>query len=69
MQPHVSQESSNPGISPATLEKPTYSDSSGAIFSMYMRQAPKFDEEILENWKGGAEGILGFVCCESLQLG
>ena len=64
MQSHVPrQESSyqNPGFSPAVPEKATYSDSSGAIFSMYISRAQKFDEENAENWKGGAEGILVFV--------
>ncbi|KAF8486401.1 hypothetical protein DFH94DRAFT_713162, partial [Russula ochroleuca] len=42
-------------------EKTTYSDSSGAIFSMYITRAEKFDEENAENWKGGADGILVFA--------
>ena len=63
MQSHDPQDSScqNPGFSPAFREKTTYSDSSGAIFSMYISRAQKFDEENAENWKGGAEGILVFV--------
>jgi hypothetical protein len=63
MQLHGPQESSyqNPGFSPAVPEKTTYGDSSGAIFSMYISRAKKFDEENAENWKGGAEGILVFV--------
>ena len=39
----------------------TYSDPSGAIFSMYITRALKFDDENVENWKGGADGILVFV--------
>ncbi|KAN0130549.1 hypothetical protein V8E53_011635, partial [Lactarius tabidus] len=39
----------------------TYSDPSGAIFSMYITRAVKFDREDVENWKGGAEGILVFT--------
>ncbi|KAF8268502.1 hypothetical protein EI94DRAFT_1152566 [Lactarius quietus] len=39
----------------------TYSDPSGAIFSMYITRALKFDDENVENWKGGAEGILVFT--------
>ena len=39
----------------------TYSDPSGAIFSMYISRALKFDHENVENWKGGADGILVFV--------
>ena len=67
MQSHDFQDSScqNPGFSPAFREKTTYSDSSGAIFSMYITRAQKFDEENAENWKGGAEGILVFVRSES----
>ena len=63
MQFHAPQESSyqNPGFSPAVPEKKTYSDSSGAIFSMYISREKKFDEGNTENWKGSAEGILVFV--------
>ncbi|KAF8261486.1 hypothetical protein EI94DRAFT_1606600, partial [Lactarius quietus] len=39
----------------------TYSDPSGAIFSMYIVRALKFDRENVENWKGGADGILVFT--------
>ena len=39
----------------------TYSDPSGAIFSMYTTRARKFDRENVENWKGGAQSILIFV--------
>ncbi|KAI9434955.1 hypothetical protein H4582DRAFT_726870 [Lactarius indigo] len=39
----------------------TYSDSSGVIFSMYIDRAQKFDDEIVENWKGGADSILVFT--------
>ncbi|KAN0130556.1 hypothetical protein V8E53_011642, partial [Lactarius tabidus] len=39
----------------------TYSDPSGAIFSMYITRALKFDDENVENWKGGADGILVFT--------
>ena len=45
-----------------TAQKETkYSDPSGAIFSMYITRALKFDDENVENWKGGADGILVFV--------
>ena len=54
-------------LNPTFLGQPTHSDSSGAIFSMYISRAQKFDEENLENWKRGADGILVFVCSESLQ--
>ncbi|KAH8991213.1 hypothetical protein EDB92DRAFT_1798428, partial [Lactarius akahatsu] len=39
----------------------TYSDPSGAIFSIYLTHASKFDDEDVENWKGGADGILVFT--------
>jgi hypothetical protein len=42
-------------------EKPTYSDSSGAIFSMYIDRAKRVDKEKLDNWDGHANGILLFV--------
>ncbi|KAN0132401.1 hypothetical protein V8E53_009827 [Lactarius tabidus] len=41
-------------------EKLTYSDSSGAIFSMYVDKAQKFNKENAENWDGQANGILLF---------
>ncbi|KAI9449808.1 hypothetical protein BJY52DRAFT_223148 [Lactarius psammicola] len=41
--------------------KTTYSDPSGAIFSMYITRALKFDDENVENWKGGADSILIFT--------
>ncbi|KAI9441112.1 hypothetical protein BJY52DRAFT_1128919, partial [Lactarius psammicola] len=39
----------------------TYSDPSGAIFSMYISRALKFDDENVENWNGGADAILVFT--------
>ncbi|KAH8983808.1 hypothetical protein EDB86DRAFT_2833803 [Lactarius hatsudake] len=45
----------------ATPEKTTYNDSSGAIFSIYITQAQKMDEENVENWKGIADRILIFA--------
>ncbi|KAH8983787.1 hypothetical protein EDB86DRAFT_2811198, partial [Lactarius hatsudake] len=39
----------------------THSDSSGAIFSMYITRAQEFDDENVENWKGGADSILVFT--------
>ncbi|KAH9173713.1 hypothetical protein EDB89DRAFT_684384 [Lactarius sanguifluus] len=42
-------------------KKTTYSDPSGAIFSMYITRALKFDDENVENWKGGADSILVFT--------
>ena len=42
-------------------DETTYTDPSGAIFSMYITRALKFDRENVESWKGGADGILIFV--------
>ncbi|KAH9173707.1 hypothetical protein EDB89DRAFT_1849834, partial [Lactarius sanguifluus] len=44
-----------------TPEKATYNDSSGAIFSIYIAQAQKIDEDNVENWKGVADRILIFT--------
>jgi hypothetical protein len=44
-----------------TPEKTTYDDSSGAIFSMYINQAQKLDEDNVETWTGVADRILIFV--------
>ncbi|KAH8978309.1 hypothetical protein EDB86DRAFT_3108778 [Lactarius hatsudake] len=53
-----SQEASDDTTAP---KKTTYSDPSGAIFSMYITRALKFDDENVENWKGGADSILVFT--------
>ena len=35
------------------------------IFSMFMSRVTKFeDDKNVENWKGGADGILVFVRCQ-----
>ncbi|KAH8995453.1 hypothetical protein EDB92DRAFT_1943456 [Lactarius akahatsu] len=44
-----------------TPEKATYSDSSGAIFSIYITHTQHLDEENVENWKGVADRILIFT--------
>ena len=57
-----------------TPKETTYSDPSGAIFSMYITRALKFDDETVENWKIGADGILvfvrfcTFVCLQALTV-
>ncbi|KAI0260426.1 hypothetical protein BC834DRAFT_544275 [Gloeopeniophorella convolvens] len=38
-----------------------YSDSSGAIFSMYLDKAQKVDDDKAENWRRSAESILTFT--------
>ena len=62
---HSSQCTCNVTLAP---EKPTYSDSSGAIFSMYIAKGQKFDKENADNWDGQANGILLFVCSCSLPI-
>ncbi|KAH9173702.1 hypothetical protein EDB89DRAFT_1849698, partial [Lactarius sanguifluus] len=57
-QQHPSQ---NAGDNTTAPKEATYSDSSGTIFSMYMTRALEFDDENVENWKGGADSILLFV--------
>ncbi|KAH9054999.1 hypothetical protein EDB87DRAFT_1795483 [Lactarius vividus] len=44
-----------------TPEKATYSDSSGAIFSIYITHARNLDEDNVENWKNVADRILVFT--------
>ncbi|KAH8977819.1 hypothetical protein EDB86DRAFT_3091418 [Lactarius hatsudake] len=44
-----------------TPEKATFNDSSGAIFSIYIAQAQKIDEDNVENWKGVADRMLIFT--------
>ncbi|KAI0260427.1 hypothetical protein BC834DRAFT_831833, partial [Gloeopeniophorella convolvens] len=41
--------------------KVPYSDSSGAIFSMYLDKAQKVDDDKAENWRRSSEGILVFT--------
>ncbi|KAI0300852.1 hypothetical protein BC826DRAFT_905448, partial [Russula brevipes] len=38
-----------------------HGDSSGALFSMYLSRAEKFDKERSESWQGNADGILVFT--------
>ncbi|KAH9033168.1 hypothetical protein EDB83DRAFT_2296464 [Lactarius deliciosus] len=62
----VSQQQENPSQNvkwdaSVTPEKATYNDSSGAIFSIYIAQAQKIDEDNVENWKGVADRILIFT--------
>jgi len=38
-----------------------YADSSGPLFSMYLKLAGEVDGKMTENWKGDADGILIFV--------
>ena len=39
----------------------TYTDPSGAIFSMYTTRGLKIDGENVENWQEGSQSILIFV--------
>ena len=57
--------SQNAGRDTDAQNETTHSDPSGVIFSMYMSRVQKFeDEKNVENWKGGADGILVFVRCQ-----
>ncbi|KAH9037355.1 hypothetical protein EDB84DRAFT_1142497 [Lactarius hengduanensis] len=51
----------NAGDGTTAPKEITYSDSSGTIFSMYINRALEFDDENVENWKGGADSILLFT--------
>jgi hypothetical protein len=39
----------------------SYTDGSGALFSMYLDRAEEEDRRVAESWKGDADGILVFV--------
>ncbi|KAI0265911.1 hypothetical protein BC834DRAFT_824337, partial [Gloeopeniophorella convolvens] len=39
----------------------SFSDGSGALFSMYLERAEEEDKKITESWKGDADGILVFT--------
>ena len=39
----------------------SYTDGSGALFSMYLDRAEEEDRKVAESWKGDADGILVFV--------
>jgi hypothetical protein len=41
----------------------SYTDGSGALFSMYLDRAEEEDIKAAERWKGDADGILVFVRC------
>src|SRR6266851_8961964 len=43
--------------------EPSYTDGSGALFSMYLDRAEEEDQKAVERWKGDADGILVFVRC------
>lgn len=38
-----------------------YNDPSGKIWSIYAKEAKKFDDALVESWKGDMDGILIFV--------
>ncbi|KAI9442052.1 hypothetical protein BJY52DRAFT_463577 [Lactarius psammicola] len=54
--------SQNAGDDATTLKEIPYNDPSEALLSMYIARVHKFqDEKNVENWKGGADGILVFT--------
>jgi len=54
-----------PGQQHPPQAESVYADSSGPLFSMYLKLAGEEDEKMTENWKGDADGILIFVSCHS----
>ncbi|KAI9457994.1 hypothetical protein BJY52DRAFT_446804 [Lactarius psammicola] len=55
----VSQTAGNPG--PAIQRDENHGDSSDGLWSMYLTEAEKQDNEVTESWKGDTEGILVFT--------
>ena len=56
----------NAGDNAAAPKRTTHSDPADPILSMFMSRVQKReDEKNVENWKGGAEGILVFVRCQN----
>jgi len=62
-----------PGQQHPPQPESVYADSSGPLFSMYLKLAGEEDVKMTENWKGDADGILIFVsrhsCCTTLNAG
>lgn len=58
-------ERSRPDIQSILEEVPesesSFTDSSSALFSLYLSHAEKHDREQAEGWNAGADGILVFV--------
>ena len=52
---------SQPGQNHPPQGESVYADSSGPLFSMYLKLAGEEDKKMAENWKGDADGILIFV--------
>lgn len=45
-----------------------FHDPAAAIISMYLTRVKKFDDENVENWKGGAKDTIVFVCFYSASI-
>jgi hypothetical protein len=52
-----------PASSGESQAETSYTDGSGALFSMYLNRAEEEDKRAAERWKGDADGILVFVRC------
>ena len=50
-----------PASSGESQAESSYTDGSGALFSMYLNRAEEEDKKAAERWKGDADGILVFV--------
>ncbi|KAI9457984.1 hypothetical protein BJY52DRAFT_1170420, partial [Lactarius psammicola] len=57
--PPASQTADNPG--PAVQRDENHGDSSDGLWSIYLTEAEKQDNEVTESWKGDTEGILVFT--------
>jgi len=56
-----------PGQQDPPQAESVYADSSGPLFSMYLKLAGEEDVKMTENWKGDADGILIFVSRHSTR--
>ncbi len=54
------------GVALPNVVEGNYGDPSDKLFSVYLAQADKFDKEQSESWKGDTEGILVFVCRQTI---
>jgi len=62
----ASRSSTGIGIQSVLEEVPesesSFTDSSSALFSIYLSHAENHDRDQVESWKAGADAILVFVC-------
>ena len=60
--PTVPETNTPAGVADPNIVEEKYGDPSDKLFSVYLAQADKSDQEQSESWKGDTEGILVFVC-------